>query len=167
MTIPHWAHGTTAIGLPGSAVISTQQGVITGSTFTFYADAGNRPRTVLALYYDAGNFGETFVRFEQFGDPMYAYSWTLAVRFAASAGTEYWASIVPGRGFPPQGAEEQAPALTPSPGNAASVPVKRSRSQPSSMAFRKPPLKGASRFWRHPPFRPRFRSDVDGPSFVA
>lgn len=79
-----------------------QLGPITGFTLTFYADAGNQPGMVLKTYSGAGNFGETFVGFDQFGDPNYAYSWTLAVPFAASAGTEYWASIVPDLGLPPQ-----------------------------------------------------------------
>ena len=78
-----------------------EKGMISGFTLTFYADAGNQPGTVLATYpgAGAGNFGETFfVGSNQF----YAYSWTLAVPFAASAGTEYWASIVPDLGLPPQ-----------------------------------------------------------------
>jgi hypothetical protein len=76
-----------------------EKGMISGFTLTFYADAGNQPGTVLATYSGAGNFGETFfVGSNQF----YAYSWTLAIPFAASAGTEYWASIVPDLGLPPQ-----------------------------------------------------------------
>jgi hypothetical protein len=79
-----------------------QRAVITGFTLTFYADAGNQPGTALKTYSGAGNFGETFVKFDQGGTPIFAYSWTLAVPFAASAGTEYWVSIVPDLGFPPQ-----------------------------------------------------------------
>jgi hypothetical protein len=58
-------------------------------------------------------------------------------------GDGYWASIVPDLGFRRSGAGQRAPGLTTSPGNAASVPVERSRSRPSSMAFPKPLLEGA------------------------
>ena len=88
---------------------------------------GNQPGTALKTYSGAGNFGETFVKFDQGGTPIFAYNWTLAVPFAASAGTEYWASIVPDLGLPPQWGWERAPALTTSPGNASSVPVDLSR----------------------------------------
>ena len=45
------------------------------------------------------NFGETLVVGT---DQFYTYSWTLPVPFAASAGTEYWASIVPDLDLPSQ-----------------------------------------------------------------
>ena len=78
------------------------QGVMTGATLTFYADSGsNSPGAVLAQFSGSGNFGETFIGTDQFGDPMYLYSGTLPP-FAAAAGTEYWVSIVPDVAFPPQ-----------------------------------------------------------------
>lgn len=96
------SHNIDGFAWVGGYFNPPQKSVITGFTLTFYSDAGNQPGTVLATYSGAGNFGETFVGFDQFGDPLYAYSWTLAVPFAASAGTEYWASIVPDVGIPPQ-----------------------------------------------------------------
>jgi hypothetical protein len=78
------------------------QGVMTGATLTFYADAGNTPGAVLAQYSGPGNFGETFIGTDAFGDPMYLYDGLLGTPFAAAAGTQYWVSIVPDVGFPPQ-----------------------------------------------------------------
>ena len=83
----------------GGYITPTPKGEITGFTLTFYADAGNQPGTPLMTYTGAGNFGETFVvGTNQF----YAYSRTSGVPFAASAGTEYWASIVPDLDLPSQ-----------------------------------------------------------------
>ena len=83
----------------GGYISPTPKGVITGFTLTFYADAGNQPGTPLMKYIGAGNFGETLIVGK---DQFYAYSWTLGVPFAASAGTEYWASIVPDLDLPSQ-----------------------------------------------------------------
>jgi len=79
----------------------SMQGVMTGATLTFYADAGNQPGAILWQGSGSGNFGETPVGFDQFGDPMFIYSGTLP-GFAVTAGTEYWVSIVPDVGFQPE-----------------------------------------------------------------
>jgi hypothetical protein len=78
------------------------QGVMTGATLTFYADAGNQPGAILTQFSASGNFGETFIGTDQFGDPMYLYDAVLLTPFAAAAGTQYWVSIVPDVSFPPQ-----------------------------------------------------------------
>lgn len=78
------------------------QGVMTGATLTFYADAGGAPGAALATYTGGGNFGETFIGTDIFGDPMFLYDGLLGSPFAAAANTQYWVSIVPDVGFPPQ-----------------------------------------------------------------
>ena len=78
------------------------QGLMTGATLTFYADAGGAPGAALMTYTGSGNFGETFIGTDIFGDPMYIYDGTLGTPFAAAANTQYWVSIVPDVGFPPQ-----------------------------------------------------------------
>jgi PEP-CTERM motif len=78
------------------------QGLITGFTLTFYADAGGSPGATLATYSGPGTFGETFIGTDSFGDPMFLYDGLLGTPFAASANTQYWVSIVPDLGFPPQ-----------------------------------------------------------------
>ena len=40
--------------------------------------------------------------FDNVGDPTYLYDGLLGIPFAAAAGTQYWVSIVPDLGFPPQ-----------------------------------------------------------------
>ena len=49
-----------------------------------------------------GGFGETFIGTDIFGDPLFFYDGLLGTPFAATAGTQYWVSIVPDVGFPPQ-----------------------------------------------------------------
>ena len=78
------------------------QGVMTGATLTFYADAGGAPGAVLWQGSGSGNFNETFIGNDSFGDPMYIYDGLLGTPFAAAANTQYWVSIVPDVGFPPQ-----------------------------------------------------------------
>jgi hypothetical protein len=78
------------------------QGVMTGATLTFYADAGNQPGAVLATFSGPGNFGETFLGNDNVGDPTYLYNGFLGSPFLAQAGVQYWVSIVPDVGFPPQ-----------------------------------------------------------------
>jgi hypothetical protein len=86
----------------GSYFNPPQQGVITAFTLTFYADAGNQPGAILWQGSGPGNFNETFLGFDNFGDPTFLYNGFLGVPFAAAAGTQYWVSIVPDLGFPPQ-----------------------------------------------------------------
>ena len=84
----------------GSYFNPPTQGPITGWTLQFYADAGNTPGASLYSTHVAGNAGETFLQIDNVGDPTYLYS--LNVNFTAAAGTEYWLSVVPDLGFPPQ-----------------------------------------------------------------
>ena len=84
----------------GSYFNPPTQGVITGWTLQFYADAANQPGASIYSTHVAGNAGETFLTIDNAGDPTYLYG--LNVSFTAVAGTQYWLSVVPDLGFPPQ-----------------------------------------------------------------
>jgi hypothetical protein len=71
-------------------------GDITGFTVNFWADSSNAPGGLLASTFIAGAANEILV-----GGLLYDYSATVA-DFAASAGVQYWLSIVPDLGFLPQ-----------------------------------------------------------------
>jgi hypothetical protein len=91
----------TSVEWYGSYFNPPTQGTITGFTVDFYADDSGIPGAVLGSTGDvAGNAGETFVTNDDGGDPTYLYS--LDTTFVALAGTQYWLSIVPDLGFPPQ-----------------------------------------------------------------
>jgi hypothetical protein len=76
-------------------------GAITGFTISFYADAAGTPGALLASTGDvAGNAGETFVGLDNAGSPTYFYG--MGATLAATAGTQYWMSIVPDSVLPPQ-----------------------------------------------------------------
>jgi len=64
-------------------------------TLTFWADNAGQPGGSLASYVIAGNASETLLN-----DQIYTYD--AAVAFAAAAGTQYWLSVEPDMGFPPQ-----------------------------------------------------------------
>lgn len=66
----------------------------------FYADNAGKPGGLINSFTIAGNGGETFLQNDSLGDPNYRY--TTTVNFAAAAGTQYWLSVVPTVGFPPQ-----------------------------------------------------------------
>ena len=84
----------------GSYFNPPAQGPISGWTLQFYGDAGNSPGSVLYSTHVAGTAGQTFLQNDNSGDPTYLYG--LGVNFTATAGTEYWLSVVPDLGFPPQ-----------------------------------------------------------------
>ena len=72
------------------------QGPITAFTISFYADSGGAPGGLLASTSVSGTANETLLT-----GPNYSYT-TAITPFIAAAGTEYWMSIVPDLGFPPQ-----------------------------------------------------------------
>jgi hypothetical protein len=85
----------------GSYFNPPTQGTITGFTLNFYADSAGSPGALLASTGDvAGNAGETFLTFDNAGDPTFLYG--LNTTFTAAAGSTYWISVVPDLGFPPQ-----------------------------------------------------------------
>jgi hypothetical protein len=77
------------------------QGPITGWTVTFYADNAGQPGAALPGGINiAGTGDETFLG--TFGGfPTYTYD-IVGLNFAASAGTQYWVSVIPDLAFPPQ-----------------------------------------------------------------
>lgn len=84
----------------GSYFNPSQQAPITAWTVSFWADAGHQPGALLQAFNVAGNDGETFLQNDNVGDPAYLYTQT--VNFNAAADTEYWISVVPDLGFPPE-----------------------------------------------------------------
>jgi len=91
----------TSVEWIGSYFNPPAQGTITGWTLNFYADNAGTPGTLLYSTGDvAGNAGETFLQTDNAGDPAYLYG--LSTAFTASAGTQYWLSVEPDLGYPPQ-----------------------------------------------------------------
>jgi len=86
----------------GSYFNPPAQGVITAFTLNFYADAAGQPGALLASYSGPGAFGETLLGNDNAGDPTFIYDGLLGSPFVAAAGTQYWMSLVPDLGFPPQ-----------------------------------------------------------------
>ena len=72
---------------------------ITSFTVQFYSNVSGAPGGSLYSETVTGNAGETYLATVG-GDPYYSYS--LPVDFAVVGGTEYWLSIVPDFGYPPQ-----------------------------------------------------------------
>jgi hypothetical protein len=76
-------------------------GTITGFTVQFWDDNAGQPGASLLSEAVAGNANETFL--SNFGGfPAYTYAIDLSTSFLAQAGTQYWLSVVPDLGFPPQ-----------------------------------------------------------------
>ncbi len=73
---------------------------ISGWTVNFYSDSGGQPGALLSTTSFAGN-GNELSQGSYAGYPTYSYS--LSSQFlSASAGTQYWLSVIPDVGFPPQ-----------------------------------------------------------------
>ena len=62
----------------------------------------------MATYSGPGSFGETFLGFDNAFDPTFLYDGLLGTPFVATGGTQYWMSLVPDLGFPPQWGWETA-----------------------------------------------------------
>jgi hypothetical protein len=84
----------------GSYFNPPTQGTITAWTLNIYSNNGGIPGTSLYQTVVSGNGSETFLQNDNIGDPTFLY--TLPVNFSATAGTEYWISVVPDLSFPPQ-----------------------------------------------------------------
>jgi len=90
----------TSVGWVGGYYNPQTAGSISGWTLSFYANNAGQPGGILSSFAIAGNGGETSLGVDLLGDPVFAYG--AAVNFAASAGTQYWLSVVPDTAFPPQ-----------------------------------------------------------------
>lgn len=90
----------TNISFTGEYFNPPQQGPITGWTVQFYSDNAGQPGSSLFSQHITGTGNESFLG--TFGGfPTYTYSLNLT-GFNAVAGTQYWVSVVPDLGFPPQ-----------------------------------------------------------------
>ncbi|MBA2919554.1 PEPxxWA-CTERM sorting domain-containing protein [Sphingomonas sp. MAH-20] len=88
------ASTVTGVSFTGGYFNPPTVGNITSFTLNFYADNAGQPGSSLATASIPGNGGESCV------STICTYS--VAVNFAAAAGTQYWLSIVPDVAFPPQ-----------------------------------------------------------------
>jgi hypothetical protein len=93
-------YNLTSVEWIGSYFNPPNQGTITAWTVSFWADAAGQPGALLQSFNVAGNGNETFLLNDNFGDPTFLYG--IAVNFNVAAGTQYWLSVVPDLGFPPQ-----------------------------------------------------------------
>jgi hypothetical protein len=74
-------------------------GTITAYTLQIYADNAGTPGAVLQSESITGNAAETV---DAGGAPIYDYTAVFSSPFTASAGQQYWLSIVPDTAYPPQ-----------------------------------------------------------------
>lgn len=84
----------TGLSFTGGYFNPGPPGNITSFTVKFYADSAGQPGAAVGTASIAGNGGESC------SGVICTYS--LALNFAAAAGTQYWLSIVPDEAFPPQ-----------------------------------------------------------------
>ena len=92
--------GISSIHWVGEYFNPPNQGPITAWTVTIWNDNAGQPRTVLYNSYHSGNDGETFLG--NFGGfPTYIYGY-FPPHWWVNWGTQYWLSVVPDLGFPPQ-----------------------------------------------------------------
>jgi hypothetical protein len=82
-----------SVDFTGGYLPSPGPGAITGFTISIFQDSSNSPGTLLYTAAIPGTGHETFVGTDALSDLVYSYSENIS--FAASAGTQYWLSIVP------------------------------------------------------------------------
>ena len=103
-----------------------KQAVITGFTLTFYADAGNRPGTVLATTPAPGTLVKPSYDLTNSATRCMRIAGLWRFRSRPLRGRSTGSRLFPISVFRRSGAGKRAPALTTSPGNASSVTVERS-----------------------------------------
>ena len=96
------AYSLREVAWIGSYFNPNVQGTITGFTVQLWSDSSGAPGNLLASYFTASNAGESFLGYDNVGDPTFLYNLTLATPTALAAGTQYWLSVYPDLGFPPQ-----------------------------------------------------------------
>jgi hypothetical protein len=94
------AANLTSVEMIGSYFNPGTQGPISAWTLQIYDDNGGIPGSLLYQTNVGGTGNETFLQFDNVGDPTYLYQ--INVNFSAAAGTQYWLSVYPDLGFPPQ-----------------------------------------------------------------
>ena len=90
----------TSVGWVGGYYNPQTAGSISNFLVEILADNAGQPGGVLATFGIGGNAGETSVGTDNLGDPVFAYG--AAINFTASAGTQYWLTVIPTTAFPPQ-----------------------------------------------------------------
>lgn len=84
-----------------------QPGPITGWTVTFYTDNGGMPGTSCCSFHVNGDANESFLGLDAVGGPTFSYTLDLGDGICCFLnGVEYWLSVVPDLGAPPQWAWE-------------------------------------------------------------
>lgn len=91
VTDVHWTGG----------YFSGSPSTITGFTLGFWSDNAGQPGVILSSYSIAGNANEKYLG-DFGGAPYYSYDADLSTAFQPVAGVQYWLSVVPNLGFPPQ-----------------------------------------------------------------
>ena len=85
----------------GSYFNPPQAGTINAWTVNFYTDTGGQPGNPCCSIVVAGNANETFLQYDSVGNPVFAYQMNIS-GCCFDAGTQYWFSLVPDLGYPPQ-----------------------------------------------------------------
>jgi hypothetical protein len=89
----------TSVDFTGEYFNPSQPGDITKFTLNIFADNAGQPGGLVYTTSVGANAGETFLG-DYGGNPTFTYS--MATSFNAVAGHQYWVSVVPDLGFPPQ-----------------------------------------------------------------
>jgi PEP-CTERM motif len=89
----------TDVAFTGGYFNPPSQGTITAFTLKVYSDNSGVPGAEIYSVTVNNTANETFVA-DVNGFPIYTYD--IPTSFIAAAGTEYWLSVVPDLGFPPQ-----------------------------------------------------------------
>ncbi len=111
-------------------------GTIANFVVNFYADAAGTPGALLNSTTINGNANQTALGNDNVGDPEFSYSASLSSAFTADSGTQYWLSIVPSMGFPPQwGWENSSGAGDPGDNAAYQVFFGTGGALPTDLAF--------------------------------
>lgn len=90
----------TSVGWVGGYYNPQTAGSIASFLVEILVDNAGQPGAVLATFGIGGNAGETSVGSDNLGDPVFAYG--AAINFTATAGTQYWLTVIPTTAFPPQ-----------------------------------------------------------------
>lgn len=90
-------HNITDVHWTGIYFNSGHTSDVTGFTIQFWSDNAGEPGVSLASYSIVGTANQTSL-----GSDVFSYDTILSSAFQAQAGIQYWLSVVPDLGFPPQ-----------------------------------------------------------------
>ena len=92
----------TDVNWTGGFFNPIELGSITAFTVTLWSNSGGQPGSMLYQDVQSGNAAQTGCGIVNGVSEICTYSENLLTPFVAQAGTQYWLSIVPNLGFPPQ-----------------------------------------------------------------